>query len=197
MKRFTQPAYSIYYFSDEIFVKCPKCNGFAKVNITRESDYCYKKSLNCFECGFMTTKGWFGYWEGFIKFHCGFCGSKIEYSTKKPTKKLSKDMVFCCPRCKVTKRYPLKWYRCNFAGRDLYFGLELWLKISVKNQTLWAYNLEHLSYIKDYISSDLREDNNRYKYSIITNMPKWMKVAKNRDLLIKKINSLEKSLPKV
>ena len=192
-KRFSQPLYSIAHFCSEILVKCPKCEAQAKVNIKTLENYNIKKSLICKSCHFRAREGWFGKCQGFITFHCGFCGSKIEHQTK-PTKKIFDKTSFECPKCNVRKSYPLKWYRYDIfeEGFEPYFGLELWLKTSLKGKTLWAYNAQHLKYLKDFLGASLREDDNRSKYSIVTNLPKWMKSAKNRDLVLKKLRSLEK-----
>ncbi len=67
----------------------------------------------------------------------------------------------------------------------------------VKDKIIWFYNMDHLEYLNDYISSKLREDDGRHKYSMITNLPQWIKSAKNRDLILKKMHRLEIEFNKV
>ena len=193
--------YPTVYFSENILAKCPKCMG--KCYVTTQLDKYsvpfpnnYKSSVQCQQCGFSkkNDEEWFGYCQGFLKMHCGFCGSKLHHTTK-PTKEPFEKTLVKCQRCNTEKSYPLNWYR--YKGNeaiDPYFGLELWLQIAVKDNTLWVYNAEHLKYLQEYVTSELREDDARHKYSLVTNLPKWIKVAKNRDLVLKKLNVLEQKL---
>ncbi|UFH58124.1 hypothetical protein [Sulfurovum mangrovi] len=201
--RFTKPMYPTVYFSENILGKCPKCEGpcFVKTKLSKytlpfPSDY--SSSLHCQQCGFTKNKDekWFGYCQGLLKIHCGFCGNKLLYSTK-PTKKPYKKLSVKCPKCNVEKCYPLTWYR--YKGNkptDPYFGLELWLQVPVKDHILWVYNDAHLKYLKEYVSSDLREDDARHKYSLVSNLPQWIKSAKNKNLILKKLDILEEKLIK-
>ena len=199
--RFNQPMYSTTHFSESILAKCPKCNGlcFIKTKLGRYPIFCpedNKSTLHCQTCGYtkVNNEEWFGYSQGILKMHCGFCGSKLQHTTK-PTKKPFETISIKCQICNQEKIYPLNWYR--YKGNepiDPYFGLELWLQITIKDNILWVYNNEHLKYLKEYVASELREDNTRYKYSIVSNLPKWVKLAKNRGLIIKKLNMLEAKL---
>ncbi len=193
--RFSQKLYSIKDFADEILVKCPKCNSQAKVSVEYLEDFTIKKRLICKKCLFQAEEGWFGECQGFITFHCGFCGTKIEHQTK-PSRKVFEKTMFECPKCRVKKSYPLKWFRYYEyrEGFEPYFGLELWLKLPFKDKILWAYSRKHIKYLKDFIGASLREDDNRSKYSIVTNLPRWIKSAKNRKLVLKKLQTLEKML---
>jgi len=57
----------------------------------------------------------------------------------------------------------------------------LWYVDSVKGHQIWGYNLEHLSYLKSFLSSQLKErGKGSGKYSIITNLPTWMKSKKTK-----------------
>ena len=42
-------------------------------------------------------------------------------------------------------------------GKDPWFGLELWFLTSFQGKPVWALNREHLAYLIDYLSADLRE----------------------------------------
>ena len=42
-------------------------------------------------------------------------------------------------------------------GKDPWFGLELWFLTSFQGKPVWALNREHLAYLIDYRSADLRE----------------------------------------
>jgi hypothetical protein len=67
--------------------------------------------------------------------------------------------------------------------------------ISQANSRL--YSLKHLKYLKEYVAAKLREDNDRHKYSMITNLPQWIKSAKNREAILKKLSKLEVEINKI
>jgi len=75
---------------------------------------------------------------------------------------------------------------------DYWFGQELWLVGSIKNDVFWANNYEHLDYMKQYISSGLRQRNNRAFFTLVEKLPGFIKSAKNRERLLKLIVKLEK-----
>ncbi|RJX38951.1 hypothetical protein D3P09_15690 [Paenibacillus pinisoli] len=110
---------------------------------------------------------------------------------------------FVCLNCGMTNdirfnqsiiSYSSKWNEgiINIGGSfDWYFGYPLYLQIPCCGQTLWAYNLEHLEYLKNYVQAELREDH-PYYLSVESRLPLWMKSAKNRDAVLKAISKLEK-----
>lgn len=79
-------------------------------------------------------------------------------------------------------------------GIDPYFYLPLWLSTNVGENLFWAYNYEHLHFIKDFVSAKLRERNieNMSNKSLGSRLPKWITSHKNRDLILKTIEKLEK-----
>ena len=85
----------------------------------------------------------------------------------------------------------MHWYKYkqDFAI-DPYFGLDLYLQVNIKENVFWVYNIDHLKYLRHYVSSTLREGYGRHKYSLITNLPQWIKAAKNRELIVKKLDFL-------
>ncbi|MCH8557642.1 MAG: hypothetical protein LAT84_07470 [Balneolia bacterium] len=76
---------------------------------------------------------------------------------------------------------------------DPFFGYPLWLSASFGEHTLWAYNPEHLAFLRTHISAMLRERNpdKKLNRSLGSRLPKWMSAAGNRDALLKKISELE------
>jgi hypothetical protein len=86
------------------------------------------------------------------------------------------------------------------AGLDWCFHYPLWLSTSCCSHELWAYNPEHLAWLKAYVSSGLRERTEDPEFgwrnaSLSSRLPKWLKSAKNRDEVIKAIERLEKTVP--
>ena len=144
-------------------------------------------------CGFRESDSetWSGYFQGFINRACGNCGSGICHTTE-PIKTPYKSLEITCEVCKAGKEYEIQWYRYrNEKATDPYFGFELFLQTNVKDNVLWLYNIEHLTYLREYVEARLREDDTRHKYSMITNLPKWVKASKNRDLIVRKLHKLQ------
>ncbi len=196
--KFNLPAYPTVFFSNQVWVHCPKCNDAALVTSELPKYLIPITTGNnlkcvCNSCGFQ-QKGdetWSGFVQGFINRACGFCGNKIMHSTK-PTETCYETSKVTCNSCKREKAYKIVWYR--YRGdkpTDPYFGFNLWLQINIKGHLLWLYNLNHLDYLRTYVSAKLREDDNRHKYSMITNLPQWVKSSKNRDLIVSKLSKLE------
>ncbi len=212
--KFDKPIYANVSFSEKIWVKCPKCAKptLVKTNLPKYTipfPRGYKSVCNCVHCGFHSTenddlygignddKKWFGYLQGFVNQRCSFCGAvKISYVTE-PTKTISEFVRIKCSGCQNSRDYKLKWRRCRgLKPTDPYFGFDLYLQINIKGDILWLYNLAHLDYLKEYVEADLREDDGRHKYSIIANLPQWVKSKKNRDIIVKKLNKLKEEFEK-
>ncbi|WP_156612647.1 hypothetical protein [Paramagnetospirillum marisnigri] len=80
--------------------------------------------------------------------------------------------------------------------------VDLWLRTPCCGDVLWAYNLEHLLYLKEFIAASLRERRPirrdpkgpviwRNK-AMISRMPRWMKDRRNRDAILAAIAKLER-----
>ncbi|TCI68649.1 MULTISPECIES: hypothetical protein [Exiguobacterium] len=73
---------------------------------------------------------------------------------------------------------------------DVHFGLPLYLQTGCCGHVLWAYNQEHLGYMKRYIEAMIRTSD-RANRSIESRLPKWMKKKQNRDEVLRAIVKLE------
>ena len=75
---------------------------------------------------------------------------------------------------------------------DPYFHLPLWLAIDCCSQTLWAYNLDHLNFLKGHVEAKLRERNTQElsNSSMGSRLPKWMSSTKNREAVLKAMHLL-------
>lgn len=75
---------------------------------------------------------------------------------------------------------------------DPYFHQPLWLKIKCGENTLWAYNYEHLDFLEKHVEAKLRERNieNIENKSLGSRLPKWITSKKNRELVLKTIKQL-------
>ena len=78
--------------------------------------------------------------------------------------------------------------------RDPYFGCELTLRTSVRGKELWAYNLNHVAWLRSFIAAGLRERKTNANASLSSRLPKWMLSAKNRDDVIHALGRLERQV---
>lgn len=114
--KFNLPVYTTNYFSTEVFVNCPKCNQRALVT-SKPSKYILpinnEVKVECTSCSFKeeSSDSWSGYCQGFLNTSCGFCGTKLNHSTK-PTKEIYEKEKVKCNTCKNEKNM-------NFFGRHI------------------------------------------------------------------------------
>jgi hypothetical protein len=85
------------------------------------------------------------------------------------------------------------------AAVDAYFHEPLWLRTPCSGHELWAYNEQHLAFIKEYVSAELRGSyrDTQYGYSnqsLASRLPTWMKSAKNRDAVVAAVARLQERL---
>lgn len=75
---------------------------------------------------------------------------------------------------------------------DPFFHLPLWLTERVLGNLLWAYNHEHLEFLKQFIEAKLRERNGKKltNGSIGSRLPVWMTSRNNRAVMLKAIEKL-------
>jgi hypothetical protein len=106
-----------------------------------------------------------------------------------------------CRHCGMTKRSQERGISRSWHGspEDDYFHLPLWLQSPCCGDVLWAYNARHLRFLRDYVSSDLRERRRNPKLgwgngSLASRLPRWMQLAKNRGGILKVIEKLEEKL---
>ncbi|GGI11647.1 hypothetical protein [Gottfriedia solisilvae] len=75
-------------------------------------------------------------------------------------------------------------------GLDWYFGLPLYLQIQCCGHKMWFFNFDHLSLVEKYIKKNIRPSG-LYYLSIESRLPKWMKLSKNREEVLKAITKLK------
>ncbi len=103
-----------------------------------------------------------------------------------------------CANCGFSKNqrensHGFYWYDEN--PTDGYFGYNLWLQIDCGGNSLWAFNNRHLNFLVSYVNTKLRQRSNDIEWgwqnsSLISRLPKWIKSAKNRELIIKSLQAL-------
>ena len=186
-------------FANEILVVCPHCNKRALV-CTEQGQYTvpystkFKAQFKCNNCYTPINEN---QWYGPINISpanakCGYCGSPLKVS--KSANKYQHKIEVKCQGCEQEKKYDVHYsltYANNKQATDPWFGLQLWLQIPVGDDILWAFNFEHLDYLKTYVAAKLREAVSGGKYSLAWKLPNFIKLSKNRDKILKAISRLE------
>jgi hypothetical protein len=73
---------------------------------------------------------------------------------------------------------------------DPWFRRPVWLQAECCGHTLWAYNVEHLALLKEYVAADLREDSGGPGQSMLGRLPAWIKLAGNRRAVLRALADL-------
>ena len=105
-----------------------------------------------------------------------------------------------CESCAHRADIAPTWYVFgNLRGRaiDPFFQAPLFLQLDTRLGTVFAYNEAHLEWLDQLIRADLRERTHldgHANSSMASRLPRWMKLAKNRDAMISAIDKLRASL---
>ncbi|MBL8565191.1 MAG: hypothetical protein JNM89_05690 [Hyphomicrobiaceae bacterium] len=96
-----------------------------------------------------------------------------------------------CRHCGATREQRLapgvrRGYRLSHDGHDPYLGLPLWLATPTRHGVLFAFNAEHLAALEAIVGARLRERHSLPPTSLrnatmLSRLPRWMKLARNRD----------------
>lgn len=179
-----------------ICVTCPRCGGMGLVT-AKDGQYRFR----CTRCGRAETKQLSGF-RYRVQNQCPSCGRF--YNVPIPDRKRQTFPVLRvpCPYCgtvapgRVEKTAQAVWYGGDgvlWEGRDPIFGFDLWFRAEFDGKPVWALNREHLAYLIGYLSAGLREKapDNPGLRTQADMLPTFMKTAKNRVRLVKKLQKLQ------
>ena len=126
--------------------------------------------------------------------HCGKCARTAPIG-KKDHRTLAR---FSCTHCGASKDREVQGWTIGLPS-DWYFDVPLWLQMPCCGETLWAYNREHLEYLRSYVAADHRTRNSDANAKIsnatmASRLPKWMITAKHRNEVLRCIDALQKTL---
>ena len=194
--RFQDKNITLYYFENEIFVECPKCDKRATVSKDIPNSYFSSRTLKCPNC-FYSQIGRKETYAVELKCNCSHCASELRVNIPNVNEK-KETIAVKCDNCGNTEEYRprniAQEWKFAETGKpsENYFGLPLWLTENFRGNIFWALNYSHLEYLKNYISAEIREKNGRLGWTMVEKLPDWMKSGKNRVKLIKLITDLEK-----
>ncbi|WP_067823251.1 hypothetical protein [Actinomadura kijaniata] len=172
-ERFQDPGWRLWRFSDEILVRCPRCDARAVVVVHPDHREGHRYAM-----GFLMAPH---------RLSCTGCGHTAEW-TPRGWQRGEGDPYF-------THGGPL--LVPHFTGpNDPYFDLPLWLRRPCCGHVLWAYNQRHLDLLEAYVAARLRERGAwTGSGSLLERLPAWMKAADNRPEVLKCIAALRTTLP--
>jgi len=179
-KRFLDTGETIYQFGARFLVRCPRCERCAEVVRAGQSDEAEPMlftphRLVCAACGY--TREWTG----------APYDAKANITGMKLVGVLSPASL-----SRGGRRRPVIYIGGPF---DWYFRLPLWLQTPCCGEILWAYNAEHLAYLRGFVTAQLRERApGASTRSTASRLPHWMITAKNRDEVTRGLERLERLL---
>nr|WP_297787075.1 hypothetical protein [uncultured Allomuricauda sp.] len=141
---------------------------------------------------------------------CPHCSKQaIVQSEEFSKRQIQNETKLSCPNCGFNKYYKEtpreKWvsksgivHEINdlVVGKNIdpYFKLPLWIQLRMRDGILWAYNFEHLDFIKSHVEAELRyrDATKNLHWSLGAKLPKWMTLKKNRNEILSAIDKLKR-----
>ncbi len=191
-KRFIDKGTFYWHFWDKISVKCPTCSNQALVLKENLEARMYSARVSCIHCGYndsTSSTSWKGAVIGHINRPCPYCGRLIKKQLNGP-----KYLKFAHIKCTCGLEFdePIDWEPVyDNKASDPFFGLPLWFSGYIFGNELWAYNSEHLKFLKSVVEADLREIQGP-KRTLSVSLPKWILARNNRKEILKMIEKISK-----
>lgn len=198
MERYRAEPLRLYDLMDEFTVHCPKCDGKAEIKIPQYFDY-KNGVLKCSSCHFSEKAKDLIRYKPSGKAKCHLCLEFLDLACIEGYKSIPSYINITCKYCKTINKVNENWEsyieKYHDSGIiDPAFGLPLWYQNTVKGDILWAYNLRHITEIKNYVRATLRErTTDRFKMTMVEKLPDFIKLAKNRKDVLKAIDSMLKT----
>ncbi len=197
-------------YAMQALVGCPSCAGPALVRsatwrINPAGTNKERATVQCLQCSFRRVRPddvWFGPWTGYARQRCTCCGHKWLRTTLASKNKHGNpppSVAIVCPGCGTSNTVAITWYHDGFSADPLdpTFGLPLWLQTPCCGQVLWAYNRQHISTIRMYVAASHRVRASPMKWSMLTRLPTWVKLAKHRAAVLSACDQLDQKAQRV
>lgn len=179
--RFLDTGETIYRFSERFLVRCPRCERRAVVVPSGQSAQARPQLFAPH------------------RLVCGACGHTREWDGAPYALATSQTSGAITYPAAEIRGHPRRGKGMGSlvigAPFDWYFRLPVWLQTPCCGETLWAYNAEHLAFLRGFVTAQLRERippaSNR---SLASRLPRWMRTAKNRDEVTRGLDRLQRLL---
>lgn len=195
MDRYRAEPLRLYDLMTEFSVHCPNCHGKAEVSVPTHFDY-KNAVLKCTSCHFSEKANDLVRYKLSGKAKCHQCLAFLDLDSVEGYKSIPTYINVTCHSCYTINQVKENWepYIAKYQESgitDPAFGLPLWFQGSVKGNIIWAYNLRHLTEIKNYVQATLRErTTDRFKMTMVEKLPDFIKLAKNREEVLKAIERM-------
>lgn len=185
-------------FADRVCVRCRKCQAAGIVERRRDGTQpaAIFRCGSCGAAGSSAENAWFGPQVVGGRRHCQFCGHNWSVAPRHfaAGAKPPQHVKTRCPQCDKEVRAPavLSPGANPAEPTDPYLGLPLLLVTETRFGPLWCYNEEHLATLRDYVTATQRRRTSATTHhSMFVRLPAWMKLAKNRDEVLKGLVRVE------
>ena len=147
-------------------------------------------------------------WQASV--HCPSCDGRAVVFWYLNEKTTSSDLQgtyelrLSCGNCGHSQSHPRRlnseWQTIapeRYSDGEPPFGARLWLQTDCCGNTLWAVNEQHLDYIAAYVAETQRErefPSPPGDRQLAYKLPKWMKLGKNRDEILRAVERLRAML---
>ncbi|MBO5032296.1 MAG: hypothetical protein J6C19_10780 [Lachnospiraceae bacterium] len=201
VKRFDDVKYDTFSLWTDMVVVCPKCGKAGIVHFDKEHNvaifqceacYAKKEIMPCANYAFEVTA------------QCTSTGKYFRLSM--PENKIHGSKIKVkCPYCEEVvigdvfdnRNQQHIVYNDIRHAEDPYFQYALYFQARFRGKTIWALNREHLQYLINFLSADIRTVQPDF-YKVYKTMhsqsdilPTFMKTAKNRDKIVKLLIKLQ------
>ncbi len=106
-----------------------------------------------------------------------------------------KSSIICCNHCGYLKDISLGHVTTRWGSNyGVCYDHKLWLRTPCCGRELWAFNKEHLHYLFNYITADIRGRTPYINQSVASRLPDWIKSSKNKIQLKKALERLERKM---
>lgn len=194
-KIFKDSDQDISSWSKDTLVKCPSCGKRALLKNDRSVFQWYfneNSEIHCPNCGLTINQKELVRYRLELRKNCSNCGQEIRKTI--PNLKEKKEyLTVKCENCGDTEKHKPRnvskrvVFPNQVGAKDPIFGVSLWLQEEIKGNILWAFNYDHLEYLKNYVSAALRERNGM---TVSAKLPQFIKDKKNRTKLLKLIDKM-------
>lgn len=221
VKRFVDDNRSFYAYAydQKIWVKCPKCGELAFVWGERIDDDYFIRCV-CTNCLFRVNHlrkrlfvyQWYWQVQDNLQGYEGECDVLIDQKCPCKEGKFRFHQIYAnrshvpnviavaCSFCQQVKHFDCKSDEVyikkveNFQwDSDPLLNYPLYLCEPTQLGKIFAFQPDHLAQLKAYVTADLRENTHLYR-SYFSKLPRWIKSAKNCDLVLKAIGKLEQKI---
>lgn len=201
IKKFYDVPYHTFSSWTDMVVVCPKCGKAGTVHFNKEYHTALFQCQSCYIKKEIVPSG-----NDTFKVTAQCTSTGKYFQTSAPGNKIHGQKIRVkCPYCTEIVIGDVSNTRVQQSiiftdirnAEDPYFHYPLYFQASYRGNIIWALNREHLQYLIDYLSADIRTvQSDFYKtYQTMRSqsdmLPAFMKTAKNRTGIVKLLHKLQ------